>query len=75
MQWLSTKFKALRAARDRGASAVEYALVLAAIVAIVAVLVFALGGIVQRQFRDACQKVANGTVPSECVAPPATGGG
>ncbi|MFF5176351.1 hypothetical protein ACFY3U_27540 [Micromonospora sp. NPDC000089] len=43
--------------QDRGASAVEYALILAAIVAVVAVTVFAIGGRVKGFFTGACTRL------------------
>ena len=44
---------------DRGASAVEYALLVGAITAVIVVVVFALGGIVQQLFSDTCQRIDN----------------
>jgi pilus assembly protein Flp/PilA len=53
---------------ERGASAVEYGLLVAAIAAIIAVTVFALGGIVKNTLFDrTCNNIRNsmtGTVPS-----------
>ena len=57
-----------RLARDeeRGASAVEYGLLIAGIAALIVVIVFALGPILQDAFGDTCDKVvtrqgSNGT--------------
>lgn len=41
-----------RSARERGASAVEYGLLLAAIAAVIVALVFGLGGIVRGAFSN-----------------------
>jgi pilus assembly protein Flp/PilA len=43
--------------RDQGASAVEYGLLVAAIAALVVIIVFALGGIVQEVFKDTCDEI------------------
>jgi pilus assembly protein Flp/PilA len=53
-------------ARDRGASAVEYGLLVAAIAAAIVGIVFGLGSIVQGAFRHTCDTIA---------ASPAGGGG
>ncbi len=46
------------AARDeRGASAVEYGLLIAGIAALIVVVVFAFGGVLQNVFRDTCNSV------------------
>jgi Flp pilus assembly pilin Flp len=47
--------------RDRGASAVEYALLLAFIAGAIAVLVFSLGTAVQGKFQTACNNIAGTT--------------
>jgi pilus assembly protein Flp/PilA len=44
---------------DEGASAVEYGLLVAAIAAAIAVLVFAIGGMVTSQFKRACDNIHN----------------
>ncbi|HET7387878.1 MAG TPA: Flp family type IVb pilin [Nocardioidaceae bacterium] len=45
----------LRPARDQaGASAVEYGLIVVAIAAVIAIVVFALGGLVQQLFGSSC---------------------
>ena len=55
-------FKQLANRRDNedGASAVEYGLLVAAIAALIVIIVFALGGIVQEVFQDTC-----GTIKTE----------
>ena len=47
----------LRAREDRGASAVEYGLLVAAIAAVIILVVFALGDNVKELFRGTCQNV------------------
>jgi pilus assembly protein Flp/PilA len=42
---------------EKGASAVEYGLLVAAIAALIVVIVFALGGIVQEVFTDTCTTI------------------
>ncbi len=43
---------------ERGASAVEYGLLVAAIAALIVVIVFALGGIVRDSFDKTCDTIA-----------------
>jgi pilus assembly protein Flp/PilA len=45
---------------DTGASAVEYALIVVGIAAVVAAIVFVLGQTVFASYTDSCQKVTNG---------------
>ena len=45
------------AARDRGASAVEYALLVAAIAAVIVAAVFGLGNMVKNSFIDTCSSI------------------
>jgi pilus assembly protein Flp/PilA len=47
--------------RDEGASAVEYGLLVAAIAALVVIIVFALGGLVQKVFKDTCEDIRTGS--------------
>jgi len=42
---------------DRGASAVEYGLMIAAIAALILVIVFSLGGVVQTIFTNSCDTI------------------
>jgi pilus assembly protein Flp/PilA len=62
---------------DRGASAVEYGLMIAAIAAVIVGTIFALGGFVKSAFDDTCTAI-NSQVTPGCVtsttAPPAGGG-
>jgi pilus assembly protein Flp/PilA len=56
-------------AQDRGASAVEYGLMVAAIAAVIVVVVFALGGLIKGAFGDTCSDIAKGNndpVPASC---------
>ena len=45
---------------ERGASAVEYGLLIAGIAALVVVAVFALGPIVKEAFADTCDEITSG---------------
>ena len=49
---------------DRGASAVEYGLLVAAIAAVIVVAVFALGGQVNSTIKGTCTAIANGAANS-----------
>jgi pilus assembly protein Flp/PilA len=49
-----------KAATDEGASAVEYGLLVAAIAAVIVVLVFALGSVIQGAFQTTCDAVKTG---------------
>jgi pilus assembly protein Flp/PilA len=57
--------KVSRHARDRGASAVEYGLLVAAIAAVIVGVVFALGGLINGAFKKTCTAVA--TAPNAPV--------
>lgn len=47
--------------RDRGASAVEYGLLIAAIAAVIAIVVFALGSLVKSTlYDDTCKRIKGG---------------
>jgi pilus assembly protein Flp/PilA len=52
--------KVSRHARDRGASAVEYGLMVAAIAAVIVGVVFGLGTIVKSAFSKTCSAVSSG---------------
>jgi len=45
---------------ERGASAVEYGLLIAGIAAVIVAVIFAFGGMLQQIFSSTCQSVANG---------------
>jgi pilus assembly protein Flp/PilA len=54
---------------EKGASAVEYGLLVAAIAALIVVIVFALGGIVQEVFTDTCSTIkteAGASIAATC---------
>jgi len=52
---------------DQGASAVEYALILTAIAAVIVIAVFALGGVVRGMFSDTCERIdSQVTVSGSC---------
>lgn len=46
---------------ERGASAVEYGLLIAGIAALIVVAVFALGPVVKEAFTDTCTSIKSGT--------------
>jgi pilus assembly protein Flp/PilA len=50
-----------RERNERGASAVEYGLLVGGIAALIVVLVFALGDNVTSMFDDTCTKITNGS--------------
>jgi pilus assembly protein Flp/PilA len=45
---------------ERGASAVEYGLLIAGIAALIVIVVFAFGGVLQNIFTNTCNSVASG---------------
>jgi pilus assembly protein Flp/PilA len=49
---------------ERGASAVEYGLLIAGIAALIVVVVFAFGGLLNSVFQNTCHSVANGATNS-----------
>jgi pilus assembly protein Flp/PilA len=49
---------------ERGASAVEYGLLIAGIAALIVVVVFAFGGLLHNVFQTTCKSVANGATTS-----------
>ena len=53
---------------ERGASAVEYGLLIAGIAAVIAVIVFAFGdSIGDVLFQDTCQQIVSGSGRGDCV--------
>jgi Flp pilus assembly pilin Flp len=60
MLTLYCKAKALFASRDRGATAAEYAMIVAAVVAAIAVAIFAFGDTIQGLFTKTCQDMVEG---------------
>jgi pilus assembly protein Flp/PilA len=57
---LSNLRKVMRDTKDRGASAVEYGLMVAAIAAVIVGIVFGLGTIVGNTFKDTCSSLTSG---------------
>jgi pilus assembly protein Flp/PilA len=54
---------------EKGASAVEYGLLVAAIAALIVVIVFALGGLVKNVFTDTCKGIGSkASVANSCSA-------
>ena len=49
---------------ERGASAVEYGLLIAGIAALIVVAVFALGPVVKDAFTDTCDEITSGSQPN-----------
>ena len=49
---------------EKGASAVEYGLLVAAIAALIVIIVFALGGVVEEVFQKTCDEVSSGASTS-----------
>ena len=54
---------------ETGASAVEYGLIVTAIAAVVTVIVFALGGVVQDLFSSSCDVIASEAAPTADCTP------
>ncbi len=54
---------------EKGASAVEYGLLVAAIAALIVIIVFALGGVVQGIFSDTCTAISSGASVSASCTP------
>ena len=72
IEYLRTMFNArLAKMEERGASAVEYGLLIAGIAALIVVAVFALGPFVREAFENTCSAVGSGddnpaTDPNSC---------
>jgi pilus assembly protein Flp/PilA len=60
--------------RDRGASAVEYGLMVAAIAAVIVGIVFGLGGVVKGVFSSSCTAINKGTACTEAPTGVPAGG-
>jgi len=54
--------RVLRSGRDRGASAVEYGLLVAAIAAVIVGIVFGLGTLIRSAFSTTCTNIQNAPV-------------
>ncbi len=76
IRMLSYLRKVMRDTKDRGASAVEYGLMVAAIAALIVGIVFGLGGVVREVFGDTCTTIKGGApgVEAECADLPANNG-
>jgi pilus assembly protein Flp/PilA len=71
---LTTLRKLMRDGKDRGASAVEYGLMVAAIAAVIVGVVFALGTFVGDAFNNTCDNIqtaatANANANAACATP------
>jgi pilus assembly protein Flp/PilA len=55
--------------RDRGATAVEYALIIAGVAAVLAVVVFALEDVLTGLFQETCEEIVDGTAATGCATP------
>ncbi|MCA1983956.1 MAG: Flp family type IVb pilin [Nocardioides sp.] len=65
LNYLNNMFTMRRRDNDRGASAVEYGLLVAGIAAVIVAVVFTFGGKIKNIFDDTCQTIAaNGTAPA-----------
>jgi pilus assembly protein Flp/PilA len=51
---------------ERGASAVEYGLLIAGIAALIIVVIFAFGGVLNNVFNDTCGSIASGGAGGTC---------
>ena len=61
-----TRIRTIKAQRtDDGASAVEYALLVAAIAALIVIVVFAFGGLINDIFKDTCDSIGTGSGVAE----------
>ena len=66
LEFLRNMVTMRRDRNERGASAVEYGLLVGGIAALVVVLVFALGDNVQAMFKDTCTKVQTEAKSTAC---------
>lgn len=64
LQYFRNLFAARRQDNERGASAVEYGLLVAGIAAVVVALVFVLGGKIHHAFSDTCNAIQTGQTAS-----------
>lgn len=60
-----TRIRKVTGQADRGASAVEYGLLVAAIAALIVVIVFALGNVVTGVFTDTCTSITTETAAAD----------
>ncbi len=60
------RIRTIQAAKsEEGASAVEYALLVAAIAALIVIVVFAFGGLINNIFKDTCDSIGAKTTSTE----------
>ena len=59
----------LAAMEERGASAVEYGLLIAGIAALIVVAVFALGPVIKEAFTDTCTSIKTASTSATCSTP------
>ena len=64
---LQTRLRTLQNRRDKGASAVEYGLLVALIAVVIAATVYALGGALRTRFQNANNCIANPTSANNCT--------
>ncbi|CAN5615925.1 hypothetical protein BH11ACT8_BH11ACT8_06640 [soil metagenome] len=66
IEYLTIMFQARKAAMDeRGASAVEYGLLVAGIAAVIVLIVIALGGQIKDAFSNTCDSIASANTAGE----------
>jgi pilus assembly protein Flp/PilA len=70
---LSYLRKVMRDTKDRGASAVEYGLMVAAIAAVIVGIVFGLGTLVGNTFNNTCKSITAGAANSAAGTTTAAG--
>ena len=58
--------RATRTTKDRGASAVEYGLLVAAIAALIVIVVFGLGKVVSNVFSKTSSCISDGSTATSC---------
>jgi pilus assembly protein Flp/PilA len=59
LQYVRNLFACRRQDNDRGASAVEYGLLVAGIAAVIVTVVFLLGGTIRNKFQNTCDSIAS----------------
>lgn len=67
LDYLRNLFTCRRRDNDRGASAVEYGLLVAGIAAVIVVLVMTLGTRIQHAFQDTCDKITTAQDTGTCA--------
>jgi pilus assembly protein Flp/PilA len=60
LHYVRNLFACRRQDNDRGASAVEYGLLVAGIAAVIVTVVFLLGGTIRNKFQNTCDSIASG---------------